>query len=197
MINQNFVIVGFILNLIGGASYFIDTVKGKVQPNRITFFLWGLAPLIAFAAEIHQKVGLQSLMTLGVGLSPVFIFAASFYNKKSVWKLKRFDFICGGFSIIGLVLWYITKVGNFAILFSIFSDAMASIPTLVKSYTHPESENYIEYFFAWCSAALTIATMKAWNFATSAFPIYILCINAICFTLIKFRLGKRHFKAKL
>ncbi len=197
MINQNFVIVGFILNLIGGASYFIDTVKGKIQPNRVTWFLWVLAPLIAFTAEIKQGVGIQSLMTLGVGLSPAFIFAASFYNKKAVWKLKRFDYICGVFSLIGLLLWYITKIGNIAILFSLLADALASVPTIVKSYTHPESESYIEFLFAFFSAVLTVLTIRLWNFATYAFPIYILCINAVCVILIKFRLGKRRKNIRL
>ncbi|MCX6794222.1 MAG: hypothetical protein NTY06_03935 [Candidatus Gottesmanbacteria bacterium] len=191
MINQNFVIVGFILNLIGGASYFIDTIKGKIQPNRVTWFLWGLAPLIAFAAEVQEGVGLQSLMTLGVGLTPVFIFIASFYNKKSVWKLKPFDFLCGALSLVGLLLWYLTKIGTIAIVFSIIADAMASIPTIVKSYTTPKSENYVEYLFAFFSAALTVLTIRTWNFATYGFPIYMILINALCFVLIKFQLGKR------
>jgi hypothetical protein len=194
MINQNFVIVGFILQLIGGSSYLIDTIKGKIQPNRVSFFLWGLSPLIAFAAEVQQKVGLQSLMTFSVGFVPLVIFIASFYNKKAVWKLGKFDYICGAFSVLGLMLWYMTKIGNIAILFSIVSDAFASIPTLRKSFTHPESENYIEYLFAFFNAIIALLTVRVWSFATYAFPLYIVVIDVLLVSLIKFRLGKRNFR---
>jgi hypothetical protein len=54
MLDSHFVILGAILNVIGGLSYLIDTIKGKAKPNRVTWFLWALAPLIAFTAELKQ-----------------------------------------------------------------------------------------------------------------------------------------------
>jgi hypothetical protein len=80
MINEKFVILGVILSFFGSISYLIDTVKGKAKPNRISFFFWGLAPLIAFSAEIKQGVGMASLMTFIVGFNPMLIFFASFIN---------------------------------------------------------------------------------------------------------------------
>ena len=104
MINEKFVIVGVIIEFLGGLSYLIDTLKGKVKPNRVTFFLWSLSPAIAFAAQIKQGVGIQSLMTFVTGFVPFTIFLASFINKKSYWKIKKFDLACGAISIIGLIL---------------------------------------------------------------------------------------------
>jgi hypothetical protein len=95
MINQNFVIVGAIIAAAGSVSYLIDTLKGRVKPNRVSFLLWSLAPLIAFFAEIQQGVGIQALMTFIVGFLPLTIFIASFVNKKAVWNLTGFDLICG------------------------------------------------------------------------------------------------------
>lgn len=191
MINQNFIYLGFILNLIGGGSYFIDTIKGKIQPNRVTWFLWALAPLIAFIAQVKQGVGLPALLTFGVGFTPLCIFIASFFNKKSVWVLQKRDYICGAFSLLGLFLWYVTKIGNIAIICSIVADALAAVPTILKSYTHPESENYIEFLLAGIFSVITVLVIQTWNFATYGFPIYLVLVNAICFVLIKFRLGKR------
>jgi len=141
MLNENFVIVGAIIGAIGSLSYLIDTIKGKVMPNKVSFLLWALAPLIAFTAEIQKGVGIQSLMTFSVGFLPLTIFIASFFNKKSKWKLSRFDLICGAFSIVGLILWLITKEGNVAITFSIMADGLAALPTVIKSYFFPETEN--------------------------------------------------------
>src|SRR5437588_9334120 len=122
MINQNFVIVGAMIAAAGSLSYLSDTIKGKVKPNRVSFLLWSLAPLIAFFAEIKQGVGIQSLLTFVLGFLPLTIFIASFINKKAEWKLHCFDLTCGALSIISLLLWYITRTGNIVIVFSILAD---------------------------------------------------------------------------
>ncbi len=83
MINANFVFVGVFFQSIGGLSYLIDTVRGKIKPNKVSWFMWSLAPLIAFAAEVKQGVGIQSLTTFIVGFVPLIIFIASFVNKRS------------------------------------------------------------------------------------------------------------------
>lgn len=190
ILHSNFVILGFLIGLTGCLSYLISTVKGKTKPNRVTWFFWALAPLIAFAAEITEGVGIQALMTFGVGFGPLLIFSASFINKESVWKLGRFDFTCGAFSLIGLFLWYLTKDGNFAIFFAILADGAAAVPTLVKSYRFSETENYHVYLAAIISATITLLTIEVWNFAHFGFPVYILFLCIILVILIRFRLGK-------
>jgi hypothetical protein len=191
MINQNFVIVGAIIAAVGTLSYLIDTLKGKVKPNRVSFLLWSLAPLIAFFAEIKQGVGIQALMTFVVGFLPLTIFIASFVNKKAEWKLTRFDLICGAMSIVGLILWYITKSGNIAIIFSILADGLAALPTVVKSFNYPETESAWPYFASTISGILTLLTVKVWNLATVGFPLYITLITLVIFSLVQFKLGKQ------
>lgn len=190
MLDSHFVILGAILNILGGLSYIIDTLKGKVKPNRVTWGLWALAPLIAFAAEIKQGVGLQSLLTFVVGFNPLLIFLASFINKKSYWNIGRLDIICAILSLAGLTLWLITRVGNIAILFSIFADALAAVPTVVKSYKAPETEDFKVYLLAAINAGITLLTIKTWNFANYGFPLYILLIDLLFVLLIKFKIGK-------
>ena len=115
MLNQNFVIIGALIGTAGAIAYLTDTIKGKVKPNRVSFLLWAIAPMIAFAAQMKQGVGLESLMTFTTGFLPLIIFIASFTNKNAEWKLTRFDLACGFLSVLGLIVWLITKVGNVAI----------------------------------------------------------------------------------
>ncbi len=190
MINQNFVILGAIISSIGGISYLIDTIKGKVKPNRVSFLLWSLAPLIAFVAELQQGVGLQSLMTFMVGFLPLTIFIASFVNKNAEWKLTRFDLICGVLSVTGLLLWYITSSGNVAIIFSILADALAALPTIVKAFNFPETESYWPYFCSAISAIITLLTIQVWNLANAGFPLYILVVSLLITTLVRFKPGR-------
>lgn len=147
--------------------------------------------MIAFVAEIKQGVGIQSLMTFMIGFSPLVILIASFLNKKAYWKLGSFDYLCGVLSFAGLIFWYLTKDGNIAIIFSLLADLLASLPTFVKAYYHPTTENSWGYSTAAINAILTVLTIKMWNFAYYAFPIYTVFLNLIMFALIQFKLGKR------
>ncbi len=190
MINQNFIYLGVLLNIIGASSYLIDTVKGKIKPNRVSWFIWMLAPLIAFAAEVKQGVGIASLATFVVGFMPLLVLIGSFLNKKSEWKINSFDLICGLLSVIGIILWMITRVGNVAIFFSILADGLASVPTVVKSYHHPETENDHVFMFQIANAGIALLTIKSWSFQNWGFPAYLLINGVVLTALIRFKLGK-------
>ena len=74
MIHSNFIIIGTLIGAAGSVAYLIDTVKGKVKPNRVSFLLWSIAPFIAFFAQIKQGVGLEALMTFSTGFLPLTVF---------------------------------------------------------------------------------------------------------------------------
>lgn len=200
MINENFAYLGIVIASLGGLIYFYKTLNGEVQPNRVTWFLWALAPLIAFAAQIEQGVGIQVWITFIFGFLPLLVFVASFVNKKSFWKITKLDLVFGLFSLVGLVLWQITGVGNVAIAFSIIADGMAAVPTIIKSYYYPQTENYFAYLTSAIGAAITLLTIKIWNFETFGFSLYILIVTVLLTVLIKFKIGKnnspRFFKSK-
>jgi hypothetical protein len=191
VLHENWNILGMIIGSIGGISYLLDTIKGRARPNRVSWFLWGLAPLIAFFAEISEGVKLVSLLTLTVGVYPALVFLASFTNKKSMWKISMFDYLCGSFSVLGIILWAVTRQGTIAIFFSILADAMASVPTVLKSYKHPESETSLVYLLGIFQAVITLLTITTWDLSNSGFPIYILLMDSLIFSLIRLRSGKK------
>lgn len=195
MLPEYFVYVGAVIFAYGGFGYWLDTIKGKVQPNRVSWFIWFLAPSIAFFAQVQSGVHLeQSLLTFMAGLIPLLIFLASFINKKSYWELTKRDIICGILSLLGLALWYVTGTGLVAILFAILADLLAAVPTVIKSYTSPETENWVLYFTNAVSALLTLLTIKTWNPQTYAFPLYLFLGTLALSLIIKFKLGKRSAK---
>lgn len=189
MLDEKFIIFGAFLSFYGGLSYLIATIKGKAKPNRVSWFLWALAPLIAFFAELKEGVGLTSLMTFMAGFNPLLIVIASFVNKKAYWKLNKMDYFYGSISLFAIIIWQITGEGNLAILFSILADGLASIPTVIKSYREPETESSTIFLFGMINAGLTLLTIQNWNFAHFGFPVYIFSICVIIYVLIKFKVG--------
>ena len=189
MLPSYFVVIGTLIGAVGSVAYLIDTIKGKVKPNRVSFLLWSIAPLIAFAAQIKQGVGLEALMTFSTGFLPIMTLAGSFLNKKAEWKLTKFDLFCGSLSLVGLVLWQITKVGNVAIFFSILADGFAAVPTILKAYKYPDTELAWPWIATCVGVLLTIFTLKELSFANSGFIIYIFIADFIIFSLVQFRIG--------
>lgn len=196
MINENFIYVGALLNLIGSIGYVIDTLKGKTKPNRVTWSLWALAPMVAFFAMLGEGVSITgSLMTFMVGFGPLLVLLASFVSKKSVWKITKFDITCGILSLIGVGLWFITRTGEIAIAFSILADLLAGLPTLVKAFKEPETESYGVFLFGAISAGITLLAAQVWTFTSISFALYIFIFCLTMFVLVRFKLGTRIMKA--
>ena len=189
MLPGYFIIVGTLIGAAGSAAYLAETLKGKIKPNRVSFLLWSIAPIIAFFAQITQEVGLEALMTFSTGFLPFTVFLASFANKQAQWKLTRFDLACGILSLAGLALWMITKVGNIAIVFSIVADGFAAIPTIVKAYKYPETELAWPWIATVFGIVLTLLTLSKFTFANCGFIIYILILNTLIFMLVQFKIG--------
>ncbi len=190
MLHKNFVIIGALIGAAGSVAYLMHTLKGRVKPNRVSFLLWSVAPLIAFFAQVKQGVGLEALMTFSTGFMPLTVFIASFVNKRAEWKITRFDWICGALSLLGLALWMITKVGNVAIFFSIVADGFAAVPTIVKAYRYPDTEIAWPWISTVVGVILTLLTLSKFTFANSGFILYILVVNTVIFWFFsRFREG--------
>jgi hypothetical protein len=186
VIPAQFVFLAAAVNALGLTAYVRDTLRGQTQPNRVTWFLWALAPLIAFAAEIQEGVGLPAVMTFMVGFGPLVVFLVSFADRKAYARITRFDVVCGSLSILAIVAWQVTGKGTVAILFSLLADLLAAIPTLRKAYLEPHTETAAAFACSFVSAAITLLTITEWTFAVAAFPVYILCMSATLFTLVRF-----------
>jgi hypothetical protein len=186
MIDPRFAILGALIILTGNAAYARDTVRGNTQPNRVTWMLWALAPLIAFAAEVSQGVGLNSVLALTVGLGPLMVVVASFLDTKAYARVTPFDAACGVLSLVALGAWAATGRGNVAILLSILADFLAAVPTIHKAYRRPHTEHAAAFLSGVAGAAITLLTIKPedWSFASVAFPAYILLDSALIASLI-------------
>ncbi|MCL2451882.1 hypothetical protein FWD20_03390 [Candidatus Saccharibacteria bacterium] len=165
------------LSLMASAGYIIDTIKGKTKPNRVSWLIWATAPIIGAIAAVSNGVTWAILPTFMAGFGPVLVLAVSFLNKKSYWKLGGGDYLCGVLAILALVLWGLTKNPNVAILLSILADLFAAIPTLVKSWRHPETETGWAYILYMLNQITGFIAMTRWDFSEASFGIYLFVIN--------------------
>ena len=185
------IIFGALIQLVGSLHYVRETLAGRTKPNRVTWFMWGLAPMIGFAAAFSNGVTWGALPVFMAGFGPFLVLFASFANKKSYWRLERFDYWCGLFSVLALVLWYITKEPNIAILFAIISDGLAAVPTVIKSWKHPETETASPYIATIVASLTSFLVIETWDFSEWAFPAYlVLMCTGFVFLILRGRFRK-------
>ena len=196
MISENWIYLGTAIGALGTAAYLRDTLRGTTKPNRVTWLLWAIAPLLAAAVEFDEGVGLRALPTFMVGFMPLLVFAASFVNADSVWRIRRFDYACGAVSVLGTVVWLVTRNGVLAITAAIAADFMAGLPTVHKSWTHPETETVHSYTGAAISMAIVLLTIDHWTFEVAAFPIFIVCMASVMVFLVGLEPGPRLRRAR-
>lgn len=178
MLPEYFAIIGAIIGSLGGLYYLFDTITGKAQPNRITWLLWGIFPLVIFVAQRVQGVESMSWTSFVAGLMPLLIVAASFVNKKAYWKTEPRDYYLMASAIIGIILWAITDNPNLALLLSLLADILAAIPTLIKVYRHPQSESWIGYAISAIGFGISVASIQTFDFENSTFAVYVFVLNA-------------------
>lgn len=180
--------------MIGIYPYLRDTLRGDVLPNRVSWFLWTVTAGIAFAAEIHQGVGLPAFTTFVAGFDPLIVFIASFFApRKAAWKISRSDMACGICAILAIVLWQTSGSANVGLFFAIIAEVFAAAPTVRKSITNPETENATPFLLSNVRHVLKFLTLTQWSFASLAFVVYDTFIN----NFIAFLVLRKRKKAKV
>ncbi len=154
-------------------------VKGETKPNRISFLLWSLAPLIGVAIAISDGVGLPALPIFMAGFNPLIIFIASFFTKNGYWKLTALDYFCGALSVVALIVWLSVHAPVVAITFAIASDLFAGIPTVIKSWKNPLSESPLLYILSTIGNIVGLLIINDWMFVAYAFSGYLIIMNSI------------------
>lgn len=185
------VLLSAAISIYGSSAYIRDTLKGQSKPNRVSFFLWSLAPLIGTAAALSAHADPWATVRIFTsGLMPLLILLSSFVNPQSYWKLTTFDLLCGVFSVLALVVWGVADSPRLAILFAAIADGFACIPTLVKAWKYPETETGLAYIMSFFAALVVIPAIPVWNIENSAFQIYLLIANTLLmFAVYRKRLG--------
>ncbi len=172
------VIVSAAISFLGGVAYIRDTLAGKSKPNRVTWGLWGFAPMIATFAALSAHADVWATVRIFMsGFGPLLIFLASFVNKQSYWKLSKFDILCGVFSLIALAAWGLANSPVLAILFAAIADGFATLPTLIKGWKYPETETRFTFWMGFVAAIIVLPAIPVWNIENSAFQIYLLAAN--------------------
>lgn len=164
MFPEQFAFVGALISSAGGFYYTYETIRGKTKPNRVTWLLWTIFPILIFFAQQAQGVESISYTSLIYAAPSLLTFIASITISNAYWKTKKLDYFCLASALLGLILWYVTDSPIIAIIFILIADFSAGLPTIIKSITHPETESWKAFAVDSIGGALALCSIQVWNF---------------------------------
>jgi hypothetical protein len=177
MLPEYFAVVGSVVASTGGIYYAYLTFKGQVKPNRVTWLFWSTFPMIAFVAQLSQRVGLVAWATFVAGAPPILVLIGSVFNKDAYWQTRRIDYWFAVAGLLSIIAWQVTDTPNIAFTFALLADLIVALPTITKTYQFPETENWKAYAVSAFGFLLAVLAVPEWTYDSGAFVVYLFLLN--------------------
>ncbi|MDP1721828.1 MAG: hypothetical protein Q8L37_01325 [Candidatus Gottesmanbacteria bacterium] len=180
-------IITVILSIVGYIPYYLDIYKGKTTPHIYSWFIWGLATVIAFALQVSAGAGVGSWMTLIIALNAFFIFFLGLRNGKK--DVTRSDTVFFVLSLVAIFIWIVAKQPVVSIILISTVEMFGFIPTIRKSWNKPYSETFFTYALSTFRHGLSIFALQQYNIITWLYPVTWALANALFSIMLIMRRG--------
>lgn len=182
-------IIAGILALAGYVPYIYTILTGNTRPNRATWFIWTIVGgLLAFSyiAEGDQH---SIWLPLGYFFGPLIVAILSLRFGYAEWT--RLDTFCIVAAIISVIPWILSDNATITLIINLLIDMTGAIPTLVKTYREPETEDLTAWLIFFAANTLQLFAISMWNLA-ALYPIYLFFLaGAMVLFIFKGKLIKK------
>ncbi len=174
-------IIGILSAVIFSSAYIpyiISIIKGKSTPHPVSWVLWSLIGGLVLLFSL--KLGVKETLPLAIFnfVLPTIIAVLSVRFWKNTFTL--FDKLCFIFSLCAIGVYVLSKNAAYAITISLIADFFAYLPTLRKTFFHPESEDGITWILLLIGNGLSlIAAIPRWNYGVVILPLYLTTFGII------------------
>jgi hypothetical protein len=184
---ESLAILAAILAVIGNVSYLNDVFKGKVQPHPYTWFIWSIVSMTTFFGGLAKGAGIGALPTgVAEGFTIIiFLFSLKYLFRGKVNHIRKVDNYFLVICLLGLIPWALTKDPTISVVIVVLIDIVAFIPTLRKTWMHPQSEKPLLYEMNVARHILTLFSLQTYNIATTFHSIAMILTNTIMTVFIK------------
>jgi hypothetical protein len=182
-------IIATVLAVIGNVSYLKDVIKDRVHPHPYTWFIWSIVSMTTFFGGLAKGAGIGALPTgVAEGFTIViFLFSLKYLFGGRRRHIRKIDHYFLAIALIGLIPWALTKDPTVSVIIVVLIDIVAFVPTLRKTWSHPQTEKPLLYEMNVARHALTLFSLQTYNIATTFHSIAMICTNTIMTLFIKKR----------
>ena len=182
---ETLAILGALVAIIGNVPYLRDVIRRRVRPHPYTWLVWTLVSAITLIGQVVKGAGIGALPTAMAEIFTVVIFFFSLrYGFRNIVKTDTYFLVA---ALLGLIPWIITKDPTISVIIVVSIDLIAFIPTLRKTWHHPDTETPLLFSMNVVRHGLTLASLGAYNIATMLHSIVMIVVNTIMTMMIVFK----------
>ena len=172
---ETLAMIAALLAVAGNVPYLIDILKERVEPHAYTWFVWTLVSATVFFGQVAKGAGIGALPTAASEIFTLIIFLFSLrYGFKHI---TRTDTIFLIIALAGFVPWVLTKDPTLSVVIAVSIDVIAFVPTLRKTWRHPETETPLLYGTNVARHILALFSLQAYNIATMLHSVAMITTN--------------------
>lgn len=185
---ESLAIIAAIFAFVGNISYLKDVAKGVVHPHPYTWFIWSIVSMTTFFGGLAKGAGIGALPT---GVAEGFTIVIFLLSLKQLFRgeirqhIRKIDHYFLAAALVGLVPWALTKDPTISVVIVVIIDVIAFVPTLRKTWFHPETERPLLYKMNVARHILTLFSLQAYNLATMFHSIAMICTNTLMAAFIR------------
>lgn len=170
-----------VLALAGYIPYIYSIFKGVTKPNRATWIIWTVVGGLLAVSYFNEGDINAIWLPIGYFIGPLFVAILSIWYGYSEWT--KLDKICLVVAIISIVPWLLSKDATITLLINVLIDASGALPTFVKTYQEPETEDLTAWSFFFVANTLQLFAISLWDVSTT-YPIYLFLLATTMVILI-------------
>jgi hypothetical protein len=158
--------------------YIRDVLRGRTIPCRASWLVWSILSAVAFASLVYEGAT-WSLAFVGVQCGgTILVCCLSLAFGRSV-SLRIIDKAALAAAASGLLLWWLTSSGVWALGLSIAIGTIGGLMTAMKAALQPRSETLRTWLAFTASAVLAVLSVRAVDPVLLAYPAYLATIYAM------------------
>jgi hypothetical protein len=168
-----FAVASLIVSIAANIPYTIETIQGKVKPERISWLLWTLLGGTYFFSALFANGA--AWFTFGELVGPVVILLLSL--KYGVGGKSRLDKYSLMVALIAFCLLFVLDGVLISLLLALFIDGIGAFLTIRKLLLDPASESRNFWMLAAVAGTLALLSLDIYNLETMLFPVYVVLLS--------------------
>jgi hypothetical protein len=153
------------LAIYANYGYLRDVMTDKIKPHPYTWFIWSIVSGTVFFGLILKGGGVGAIPVFFAEIFTILIFI--FALRHGFRNIKKTDHIFLVLALLGLLPWYFTSDPTISIVIVVIIDLIAFMPTVIKTWEKPRSENPHFYELNIARHILVLASLQSYNIATT------------------------------
>jgi hypothetical protein len=158
------------IGLAGFIPYITSILSGRTVPHRTSWFVWAALGVVTAASYFAAGARESALLPAVNAVAHIAVAGLSLKYGTGGWSRMDKIFLAG--AVLGMALWLLTSNPVTALAVTIVVEAIGAIPTILKTYNKPASEDKNAWGLFLTANTLNLAAVSPWTIVLLAYPIY-------------------------